>query len=146
MSEPEQRDVSPVRRRRRRWLWVVGGALLLVTAALASLPWLLNTPAGNRFIARHVAQAFAPGHVRFKTIRFSWTGPTRLSDVVLDDSRGKIVVTSPSASLSAGLWGLITRPDRPGVLSLEGSAFDVERREDGSFDLADALQGIFSSR
>jgi hypothetical protein len=146
MSEPGQRDESPQRRRRRRWPWVVGTVLLLAALLIGSLPWLLNTPAGNRLVAKHVAQAFAPGRVRFRAIRFSWIGPTRLSEVVLDDPRGKTVVTSPSATLSAGLWGLITRPERPGELSLESSAFDVERREDGSFDLADALEGIFSGR
>jgi hypothetical protein len=145
MSEPDK-SVVPPPRRRRRWPWVIGAALLLVGLLIGSLPWLLGTTPGNRLVAGQLARAFAPGRVRFKTIRFSWTGPTRLSGVVLEDPNGKTVVTSPSASLSASLWGLITRPEQPGVLSLADSEFDVERHADGSVDLAEALQGIFSSR
>ncbi len=66
--------------------------------------------------------------------------------MVLDDPKGKTVVTSPTASLSASFWGLITRPERPGELSLADSEFDVERHADGSIDLAEALSGIFSGR
>ncbi len=145
MTDPDETKV-PARRRRRRWLWAVGGAFLVAGVLIGSFPWLLGTPAGNRLVARQLARAFAPGQVRFKTIRFSWRGPTRLSDVVLEDPKGKTVVTSPSASLSAGLWAMITRPERPGVLSLEDSAFNVERHADGSVDLFDALEGIFSGR
>lgn len=131
--------------RRRRWLLFFGLLLLIPAVLFASLPWLLNTRAGNRLIGRSLAQAFAPGRVRVGAIRLSWSGPTRLTDVALDDPTGKGVVTAPSGSLTASLWGLITRPDRPGTLALDGAAFEVERRADGSIDLAEALAGVFAS-
>ena len=139
--------VPPSRRpRRRRWFLIAGLSLLIPTQLVAFLPWLLNTQAGNRFTERRLTRAFAPGRVRIGAIRLSWIGPARLTGVALDAPTGKTVVTAPAASLSASLWGLITHPDRPGTLALEGAAFEVERQADGSIDLAEALEGVFAGR
>ena len=136
---------SPRMRRRRRWFLIAGLTLLIPTLLVAS-PLLLNTPVGNRLIGRRLDRAFSPGRLRIGAIRLSWVRPTRLTDIALGDPTGKTVVTAPSASLSASLWGLITHPNRPGTLALEGAAFEVERRADGSIDLAESRQGIFAGR
>lgn len=136
----------PAPRRLRRWALVVGIIVVVMVAFVALLPRLLSTRAGNRLIAGQLARAFAPGRLRVDSIRLSWTAPTRLVGVVLDDPTGKTVVSAPAASITASLWGLVVHPDQPGTLALQQATFAIERHEDGRIDLAEALSGIFAGR
>ena len=122
---------------------VVGLAILIPALAAFSIPWLLNTRAGNRLVASRFDRAFAPGRLTFDAIRFSWFGPTRLTRVALDDPEGKRVANALSATLSPTLWELVTKPGRLGMLDLVDGAFEITRGPGGSIDVADALAGIF---
>ncbi len=145
MDSPEPAPSTPPRRR-RRWPIVIGLVLLVPIAPVAAIPSLLNTRAGNAFVAGRLDRMFAPGRLRFDSIRFSWTASTRLSAVRLEDTLGKPVVIAAEATLSPGLWDLIMAPTRLGTLALRSAAFEVERRGDGSIDLAEALEGIFRTK
>ncbi len=147
MSKPVTTADSPrPRSRLRRLILAAFGVLILIPVGLIiALPNLLNTGAGNRFVARRLDAAFAPGHLQFDTIRFAWFSPTRLSNVSLYDPDNKRVVTAPSATLSPTFWNLVRKPKRLGILDLQNARFDVARTAAGHIDLADALEGIFRS-
>ena len=121
---------------------VVGLILLIPIVLIALIPTLLNTRGGNRIIGSRLNKVFTPGHLGFKTIQLSWFKSTRLTEVVLDDPTGKPVVRAPSATLTPSLWGLVTHPNRLGDLTLNEAVFEIERKGDGSVDIAEALEGI----
>jgi hypothetical protein len=141
-AEPAQ----PKRRRRRRWPLILGIIVLIPTLLIAMAPRLLSTPAGNRLVGSRLNQLFAPGLLRFASIRFSWFTPTRLINVALDHPTHGTVISAPEATISPSLWGFLVRPHQLGTLALEGATFTATRRADGSIDLADALAGILEGR
>ena len=143
MSPPPASPASA--RRRRRWPKILGLIVLAMFVLVASVPLLLNTPAGNRLILTRLNRTFAPGQLRVDAIRVSWSTLTELEGVRLDDPRGKTVLTAPTARLSASLWKLIVWPGRLGWLSLNNAAFEVSRIDGGGIDLADALGSIVTN-
>src|SRR5438477_132094 len=90
---------AAVERKRRRWWKRLAGALLLVLAAIAALPWGLATPPAQRWLMAQANRALAPGGggISWSSLRFSWFGPTRLEGVVLRDAQGDQVVVAPTA-------------------------------------------------
>ncbi|QDV32929.1 hypothetical protein [Tautonia plasticadhaerens] len=143
MSNPPQ---SPRPGGRCRLRWIAAGLLVVVVfvvaAGVAGLPWLIGVPAVRRAVVSQVNRMYAPTVIELDGASASWTGPVRLSGVVLRDGNGKAVVSSPTATLDRSLWQLLTiRPDY-GTLTLHGATVDIERRADGSIDLAEALAPI----
>ena len=142
MSNPPQ---SPRSGGRRRLRWIAAGLLVvvvLVAAGVAGLPWLIGVPAVRRAVVSQVNRMYEPTVIELDGVSASWTGPVRLSGVVLRDGNGKAVVSSPTATLDRSLWQLLSiRPDY-GTLTLHGATVDIERRADGSIDLAEALAPI----
>jgi hypothetical protein len=134
-------------KRRRRWPFIIVGIIVLIPLVLVAMaPLLLSTPAGNRLIGSRLDKLFAPGKLHFDSIEFSWTSPTRLKQVAIDDPTGNTVVWATAATLSPSLWGLIVRPHELGTLALDHATIIVTQRRDGSIDLAEALKGIFEGR
>lgn len=124
------------RRRLRRRLTV---AAVVLAAALAALPRVLSMPFARRALLLQVNYAIRPNRVELAALRLSWFGPIRASGLVLRDRTGKPVVAAERATIDHGLVPLLlTRPRALGV-TLDGAALDLERRADGSIDLADAL-------
>jgi hypothetical protein len=140
MDKPAE-PARPKKRRRKRWALIVGSLLLIPVILIAMAPRLLSTPEGNQFVGSRLSKIFAPGQLKFKSIKFSWFAPTRLTNVALND-----VVYAPTATISPGLWGFLVRPHELGTLTLENATFRVSRRPDGSIDLAEALSGILEAR
>ncbi len=145
MSPPDPSPSPATARRRRRWPMILGLFVIVVLGLIASTPLLVNSPAGNRLILAQLDRTFAPGRLRLDSIRVSWSGPTQLLGIRLDDPRGKTVLTAPTATLSASLWGFIRRPGRLGTLDLNGATFDVGQSDGGTVDIADALGSIIAN-
>ena len=137
---------KPPERKRPKWRrrlgWVVSALLIAVIAAVAALPWLLGTTPVRRAILAQVNQMYAPTVIELDDLAASWTSPLQLKGVVLRDGNGKAVVTSPTATLNRSLWQLVTLAPDYGTLTLHGAYVDIERHEDGSIDLAEALGPI----
>src|SRR5205085_2179592 len=81
----------------------------------------------------------APARIEVGGLRLSYSGSTGLSDVILHDPHGKRVVTVTHATIDRGLFDLLRDRTHLGTLTLEGLAIDVERRADGSIDVADII-------
>ncbi|MEW4569206.1 hypothetical protein AB1L88_15185 [Tautonia sp. JC769] len=139
-----QTPPSPRPRWRRRLRWVAVVGLIVLIGAVAGLPWLIGTPIVRRAIVAQVNVMYAPTVIELEGVSVSWTDPVRLRGVVLRDANGKAVVSSPTATLDRSLWQLITMQPDFGTLTLHGAAVDIERRADGSIDLAEALGPILA--
>ncbi|MEJ7637061.1 MAG: hypothetical protein WKF75_03485, partial [Singulisphaera sp.] len=137
---------SPQPKRRRWKLWaILAIVLLVISGAIVALPWTVGIPAVRRLAVAQANGLLAPSKIEVGSVHLSWFGATRMSRVRLLDPKGHCVVDAPRASLDRSVWQLLF--DRPsyGTLTLHEAAVDIERREDGSIDLADALQPILAS-
>ncbi len=135
---------TPTRRTRfGRRLIKIGLALaLLLTATVLAAPTLLSTAPGRRLLLTQANILLAPTRVELKSVRLSWFGPTRMTGLTMFDPAGKAVVAAPRASLDRSVWQLLSDRPRYGTLTLHGATVDIERRADGSIDLAEALDPI----
>ena len=138
---------TPPKARSKRWRrlrWIAALGLLAIIVGVAALPWLIGTPIVRRVVLAQVNRIYAPTVIELQGVSASWTGPIRLTGLVLRDGNGKAVVTSPTGTLDRSLWQLLTiRPDY-GTLTLHNAAVDIERRADGSIDLAEALEPLLA--
>ncbi len=138
-------NAAPNRKRRRLWVSLAAMATAL-TVMVTALPWLLGTPPVLRVLLAQANSVLAPGGIELTGLRLSWFGPTRMTGLVLREPRGKRVVVAPRVSLNRSVWQLLF--DRPhyGTLTLDGAALDIERRRDGSLDLADVFGVLLAEK
>ena len=129
-------------RRRRRWWHAAALAAGLIVVLIAALPWLLGTAPVRRWLLAKANRALAPGSVRVEAIRLSWFGPTHLTRVMLRDPQGHPVIVAPLATWDRSLAAILRDGGNRGTLTLDGATVDVERRADGSIDLADAIHPL----
>ncbi len=130
------------RRRRRRWMMLLAALAIVPAVVLAALPWALSTAAARRRLLARANRALAPGRLELASLRFSWFGPTRMSGFVLRDPQGDRVVESPRATWDRNLRQILLDRPRLGTLTLDRARLDVERRDDGSIDLYEALKPV----
>lgn len=131
--------------RRRRWLWIVPiGAVVLAVTAVAALPWWLGTASGRRWVVARANRVMAPARLELTGLRVSWFGPAELRGVTIRDKEGDAVVSAPSASWDRTLGQFLFARPELGTLALHGASLDVERRPDGSIDLAEAIAPLFT--
>jgi hypothetical protein len=131
--------------RRRRWLWFIPLVAVVVAAtAVAALPWWLGTASGRRWVVARANRAMAPGRLELEGLSVSWFGPTRVRGVTIRDSEGEAVVAAPEGTWDRTLGQFLFERPRLGTLTLRGVNLDVDRRPDGSIDLAEAIAGLFT--
>lgn len=136
----------PPRRRRRRWLWVVGLGLVCLAGLIAALPLELNTPPATRWLLARANEVLAPGgRLHVGRFRFSWFGPTRMTDFQIRDAHDRPLLTAPSAVWDRPLGRILFDRPRYGTLRLENFHLDITRRtEDGVIDLLEAIKPILA--
>jgi translocation and assembly module TamB len=138
-------SLSPVPKPKRRLRKILGALIFLAMVLMAGLPWILGTPPVRGILLGRVNAAMAPGSVELDGLGLSWTGPIELVGVRLRDPKGKVVLASQRLTLDRGLLGLLaSRPDF-GTITIEGATIDVERLDDGSIDVLQALASIVKS-
>ncbi|HWE40492.1 MAG TPA: hypothetical protein VG406_28350 [Isosphaeraceae bacterium] len=131
--------------RRRRWLWLIPlVAIVLAATAVAALPWWLGTGPGRRWVVARANRALAPGRLELQGLKVSWFGPAQLRGVTIRDREGDAVVAAPEATWDRTLGQFLSDRPRLGTLTLRGAKLDVERRPDGSIDLAEAIAPLFT--
>ena len=98
--------------------------------------------AARRWLLRRANHALAPGGLDLSTIRFSWFGPTRITNLVLNDPEGDRVIVAPQAHWDRNLRQILFDRPRYGTLLLDHAHLNVERRPDGTVDLYEALKPV----
>ncbi len=145
MSEPAK--LPSVRPRRKRRAWKVVAVLLVVFLALvALLPTALNTAAGGRWLLDRANTTLRPGRLEVDRFHFSWFGPTRMDHFVIRDPDGEAVVDATTAHWDRNLFQVLFSRPRYGTLTLRDAAIDIERRDDGSIDIVDALRPVLKGQ
>ncbi|MBV8381395.1 MAG: hypothetical protein JOZ63_02235 [Planctomycetaceae bacterium] len=139
-------EAAPKRKRRRFWVILLATTATVLTAAVAALPWMLGTPPVLRLLLAQANAALAPGAIELTGLRLSWFGTTRMTGLVLRDPRGKRVLVAPRVSLDRSVWRLLSDRSQLGTLTLDGAALDIERRADGSIDLADVFGALLAEK
>ncbi|MDE2506620.1 MAG: hypothetical protein KGM43_05375 [Planctomycetota bacterium] len=146
-SNPNEPVAQPKRRFRRLLTRLVLLIFVALAAGVATLPQLLSTEPGRRWLLSKANAALAPGgSIHFDAISLSWTEPTRVTGLKLYGERGETIVDAPRAELSRSLWRLIKDHPKVGKVRLEKAALVVERDNDGSgdgdIDLFTALEPV----
>ncbi|HEX8199443.1 MAG TPA: hypothetical protein VF590_03070 [Isosphaeraceae bacterium] len=134
----------PGSRSRRRLGIALAAGTLAALALIAAVPWALSTPPARRWLLARADRALAPAGLDVASWRLSWFRPTRLTGLVVRDRQGDRVLAAPGATWDRNLWQILFDRPRFGTLDLGAAALDVERRADGSVDLAEALRPILT--
>ncbi|WP_422927098.1 hypothetical protein [Singulisphaera sp. PoT] len=135
---------APAGRRRRR-LKIAGLVFVVgLVAIAAAIPWLLGTPPVRRWLIVRANRVLAPGEIQFRSIRFSWFGPTRLAGFQIRNDRKVPVVACSTATWDRNLWQILFDRPRYGTLHLDHPDLRVERRLNGDVDLYEAIKPILS--
>lgn len=133
---------SPRPRRRRLLRTALILALLGGSGLVAALPTLLSTPPGRAWLLARVNQRLAPGHLGLGGLRLAWFRPIELTGLSLADPDGKRVLAAGHIRLDRGLLALATSPRNLGTIRIDDAEVAIRRRDDGSINLLDALQGL----
>ncbi len=99
-EQPEEPPQGETGGRRRRWLRVLGGLLVLLLALAGAFLLYIDSEAGHRYIARRIAAMQFENGLKIEVGRIEgsiWTR-ARLVDLRLSDPRGPFL-TVPSATL-----------------------------------------------
>ncbi|MDB5351066.1 MAG: hypothetical protein JWN86_2313 [Planctomycetota bacterium] len=128
--------------KRRWWKRVVAGLIVLFVALVAFLPQILNTEFSRAWLLDRANRTLNPGRLDVARFRFSWFRPTELDGLVVRDAQGEKVVDCQQAVWDRNLFQALFKRPRYGKLSLPGAILDIERADDGSIDLVEALRPI----
>lgn len=121
------------------------GLMVLLVAVVAAAPRIASSRMARPVLVAQANALLSPTQVAVESVKLSWTKPIQMTGLELRGEDGKTLVTAPRATLDRSLWQLLTdRPDY-GTLTLDGATVDIERRQDGSIDLLDALDPILAS-
>jgi hypothetical protein len=138
------KDSKSPMRMARRVLIALAVVVIVAVIAVASLPWVLNTAPARRWLLVQANRVLAPGKLEVDAFHFSWLGPVRMERFVIRDHQGERVVESPQAVWDRQLTQILFDRPRYGTLRLTGGALNVERLEDGTIDLYEALKPVLT--
>ena len=132
-----------VRPRRKRRAWKVAAVLLFILLAVVTvLPTSLNTTVGRRWLLARANVTLSPGRLEVDRFHFSWFGATEIDHFVIRDPEGEAVVDAKTAHWDRNFFQILFSRPKYGTLTLLDATIDVERHEDRSIDLVEALKPI----
>ncbi|MEQ9455252.1 MAG: hypothetical protein RLN76_11770 [Phycisphaeraceae bacterium] len=147
VSESGAVERKPVRRKRRVWVWVVGG-LLAVMVLLALFVSLLPTMLSSSMVRGAVVDAVndgIPGRMTVQSWSMGWWTAPRMEGFELVDERGQRVLTLDRfEAVDVTLASLLMGGLDFGVVEVVSPVAEIERFADGSTNLERAL-GVSSS-
>lgn len=141
-SSPDDRDAAASKpsRKRRRWLKVVGVAVLLVVVLVALAPSIAGALA-PRLIASRVR---IPGTIEVQHASLGWFSSQQVGPIIIREKDAKpgsppiATVTLKASKGLAGLVGAALGSFDFGIIEATGSA-DIIRHADGSTNIEKAL-------
>ena len=138
-SESTVRQGRPHRKRRRRIVITALGIIL--AAAIWSIPTVLSTGAGTRFVLGFVNERIR-GTVELEGLSLSWTGHSRATGLVVLDPDGREVLRVEGAEIPGGLWQLLTDAERFDRAELVQPTARLYLDPQGVPSLAEAFQSV----
>ena len=106
------------RRRKRRWLrWLVG-ALIVVVLLILSAPYILSTGLGVRIVVG-VVNGQIHGSISMESISLSWFGPCKVRQLAVTDTDGRTVLDVKEIVYAGGILGGLTSAVDFGRVSID---------------------------
>ena len=91
-STDEHKDISSVKKKRRKWPWILLAILILLTGLVAGAPWILSTGPGTSLVET-IASSQLNGTVEIQELSLSWGRACRIDGLTLSDSANREVVS-----------------------------------------------------
>ncbi|MEQ9460572.1 MAG: hypothetical protein RIG82_06450 [Phycisphaeraceae bacterium] len=147
VSESGAVELKPVRRKRRVWVWVVGGMLavvMLLVLFVSLLPTMLSSSM-VRGVVVDAVNGEIPGRMAVQSWSMGWWTAPRMEGFELMDERGQRVLTLDRfEAVDVTLVSLLMGGLDFGVVEVVSPVAEIERFADGSTNLERAL-GVSSS-
>lgn len=90
----------------KKGLYFLCGIVALSCVLILSLPTLISTKWGQKFVHEQVNQYY-PNALEFKDLQLSWFGPQKIENLYIKNQTGQVVFSSDLASTNSSLWNLI---------------------------------------
>jgi hypothetical protein len=113
ITRPENEDAF-VRRRRRKWPWV----LLFLAAAVYAAPWILSINGVAQSVTRQ-AMPWLPEGSNLGKPSLGWMSPVHLAGLRIVDEEGRMLLECDHVTSQKSLWEMATSPLSPGGWVLE---------------------------
>lgn len=120
-------------RKRRRWLWVVGGIVAVLLLVLVILPTLIGTGLGRSIVVGQVNERIN-GKIEIKDLSLGWLTPIRVDGLVMFDRSGRQILQLRHLSTGLTLLNAIRGNYKLGMTQIDGLDVLVSREEDGSLN------------
>lgn len=129
-------EPTPARKRKRRWPFVLGAAVMLILLLIALLPTLVTWGLGQGFIRRSIAKS-VNGDVQFARLKASWFGDQSIESLRVTYPNGQ-EAANLNIVLQPGLYQILTHRPGPVDMTISGT-IRGEVREDGSLSFQDLV-------
>ncbi len=97
--------------------WILGGLVSLLLVVLLLLPMSISTSIGNSLILRLARSAY-PGTIAFKSLSVSWLQGVKLTNLLINDEKGRLVASLDELNLDKPLFHFIFSPTDIGTLTI----------------------------
>lgn len=116
-KSPDEHDKQPAPRRKRRWRWLAGAALLLGVLVWLAPVIIAHSPMMGWIVSS--ASSDLDGSVEVGSASLGWFSPIGLSQIEIRDDKGQPVMTIPQVSGDRSLLSLAFNRSDLGTFRLE---------------------------
>ncbi|NQU75909.1 MAG: hypothetical protein HQ546_06310, partial [Planctomycetes bacterium] len=134
-------DATPKPRKRRRWLRVLIGIVILLLALVALAPTLVSTSLGRKMVVSAVNDRIR-GKVQIEDMPLGWFSTCSVDGLAVIDPQGRKTLDVKRIVLSKGLLSLVwSRKNKDlGQIDIDTPQADLYMDTDGNLSLAQAFE------
>ncbi|SCA62921.1 hypothetical protein SCG7086_AF_00270 [Chlamydiales bacterium SCGC AG-110-P3] len=104
--------------------------ILLMTAATATLPWILSADWVRQRFLQAVNNQIA-GSIEIEKISLSWLSGQQMTGIIVRDPEGVIVVEVPSLTAETSVWSLLSSNPSLGHIELQSPKVSIVEQTEG---------------
>ena len=141
---PETNSVTPAPtpRKKRRWFrrmtYGLIGLVVLLLILVGLAPMILSTAAARGLVLARV-NTMIRGTIAVEDWTLSWTGPLAVRGLTVTDPEQRSVIDVSDASLSVGVWQLLTGGLNFGTATIQGGRVRIPINADGSVAIGESF-------
>jgi hypothetical protein len=130
----------PKPRKRRLWLKIVGGVVVLIVLLIVLLPTIASTGMVRSLVVNQVNGGVLNGKLEIKDWSFGWFGGQRIDGIRITDTNEKQVAQVGQISTGLSLLKALTGNLDLGDVQIKDVDFSGERYPDGQINFAKLLK------
>jgi uncharacterized protein involved in outer membrane biogenesis len=135
---------AAVKKKRRRWPWVIGALVLMLIVLVLIAPTLISLGFARALVVSQV-NGRLNGRVEIKDWSLGWFSPIQVNGVVVDDASNRQILQLSHVSTGLNLWNAVRGKYDLGQTKVEGLDVLVSREADGSINWQHIAKGVESS-